>query len=114
MKRQRDIEIAHPRRGLQVEHRLDAGSVNEQNAAPFQVILRSIEEQIALADADASQHLRLGHGAAHSQVGVAGNLGQRSLHLQLRRRNNAHIELYGIEQRFRLGHGRRLIAARQI
>ena len=78
----RDVVIAHAGRSLNVNDRLRLGRVGKGYFATFEVILRSIERNLApFVGADAADGHGAVSGAADSEIGIAAELGDRSLHL---------------------------------
>ena len=87
----------------------------EQNIAALQAVFCAVQEDVAFDHVDAAESTtRIKRGAADAQIGVAGNLGQRSLHLQLGRGGHVDVEMQAIHRGIRLRRCRRLRAARQV
>src|SRR4051812_8541894 len=109
-----DVVIADARRRFQIEYRLDTDRIRKENVAAIECVLRPVQEDVAFNDVDAPQNDGLRDGAAESKISVPGNLGQRSLHLQLGCGDNVHVEVNIVEWRSRLWDRRRLVAAGKV
>ena len=99
-----DVVIADPGRGLDIEHRVNAYRVGEGNIAALQMILGSRQLDVALGNVDAPQQDRPRGRAAQPQVDVACQFGQRGLYRQLRRGEDAHIQMQIIQRRIHYGY----------
>ena len=59
MQPNRDIVVLHPRRGVQVDHRIDPYRIAERNAAALQLVGRAHKRRLAFGHQDAAQDRRL-------------------------------------------------------
>src|SRR5262249_5253235 len=106
-----DVIVADARAGLQIKNGLDADRALEENFPPFQAILRAVEIDFALKDFDAAQQSGLRGGTAEAQVGVAREVRDRGLHLEVGRGDNVHVEFDAIQWRGCRRHDHRLRTA---
>ena len=92
MQAEGDVVVLDAGGGAEVDGGLDADRVGEGDVAALQIVARSGDHGAALGDGDAAQQRGRGHGAAQAQIHVAGQLGIGVLEVQLRRRDDVHIE----------------------
>ena len=93
---------AHARFGLEVEGRFDTVRVGELEVASRHDVPLALEPDFAAVDLGAALDHRVIVGAAQRQVGARGDAGDIVVHLECRRRQEAHVE----SQRKPAGRGR--------
>ena len=104
----------HAGRHIKVDHRLDTERIAEGNVSAFQPILCAIEEHIAFGNVHPSHNGWPRSSAAYAQIKIAGKLGQRRFHLQLRRGSNVHVQAHVIQKWIQSGDDWRFFTLRQV
>src|SRR5512146_2537340 len=114
MKTQGDVVIADAGAGLQVQNWFDAHRIAEGDIAALQVVPGAAEVHIAACNVHPAEDKGLGGGAAQAQIGVAGNAGNRGLHVQFGSGGDVHVKPQVVQRRLRVGQSGRRLGARQI
>src|SRR5215470_15742609 len=99
MKANRDVIIANSRRHFYIHDWLNYLWIAECDIAPFQPVFGSVEGDITLSNIHSPQYCGIGSRTADAQVNITGDFGQRSLHSQLRSRNDADVESQTFQKR---------------
>ena len=109
-----DIIALDPGRHIKVYDWLNAERIAEGNVATLQAVLGPFKVDIAFGDVHPAHNGRPGRSSAHVQIKIAGELGQRGFHAQLRRGGDVQIKAHIVEEWIQRGDDGRFLALGQV